>query len=684
MSLEYSTVERKSMPSEYKPPIAVHFVWHPSDNDAVAPILEAVSKYLSRDINRPFSRNLNIPIFFYSSNSPTIVPDCPCELAAQNVLFVFTSVNTTGRPSWSDYIKNLPCTETMRAVPVALTREGLGHGGEGSLKNLNCIRAYEWPNTSKLQNTILSMAHEIYRHGFVEIVEADKGKSSSIKLFLSHAKSGNTGCLHAEAIKRFIDNTNMSHFFDATTISPGFKFDEEIIKHIIDSTMVAICSDDYSSRYWCQREILCAKEHRLPMIAVNCLENYEDRIFPAGSNVPCVHVPPESPLSEANILKVLTAALLETIRHFHAKRSLNYYKTRGWIDSDCAVFSRPPEIRQMLALKAEGRSNKICYPEPPIYSEEADWHTQLGIDTFTPLWSGSESRSLNGLRVGISISDAPSDGFKENHLPPSQSLRFAQDLARHLLARSATLIYGGDLRKDGFTEFILDEAVALKSRLNTDNIHVENHLAWPIHKADKEIIAWRANYNAVMKTVEHDASGDIASEVDNDTFLPPSTPQNKYIWSRCLTDMRMISIESSDARICAGGKLSGYNGKMPGVLEEILIAIEKNKPVYLLGAFGGVVCDVCNVIRKEPYPDSLTEAWQVSHNDGYVDLQAIAATHGLHTDYGYVKTALEGVDLSVLSKNAGLDEATYLRLMVTPFVDECIHLIMQGLKGIFH
>lgn len=674
---------KDTLMSQFKPPIAIHYIWHPSDIEAVDQIIEAVSKCLSRDISRPFSRNLNIPIFFYSSNSSTIVPDDPHELAARNVLFVFTSVNTTGRPTWNDYIKNLPCTETMRAVPVALTHEGLGHGGEGSLKDLNCIRAYEWPKESMVQHTILAMAHEIYRHGFVEIAEDDKGKSSSIKLFLSHAKCGNTGRFHAEVIKRFIDNTNMSHFFDATTISPGFKFNEEIIKHIVDSTMVAICSDDYSSRYWCQREILCAKEHHRPMIAVNCLEDYEDRIFPAGSNVPCVHLPSESPLREADILKVLTAALLETIRHRHAMTSVEHYQARGWIDGDCAVFSRPPEIRQILALMAEGRTNKICYPEPPIYSEEADWHTQLGIDTFTPLWSGSESHSLNGLRVGISISDVPSDGFKENHLPTSQSMRYAQDLARHLLARSATLIYGGDLRKDGFTEFILDEAVVLKCRLNTDDIHVVNHLAWPIHKADQEMTAWRAKYNTVMETVEHDASSDIASDVDIDAYLSPSTPQNKYIWSRCLTVMRIKSIESSHARICAGGKLLGYNGKIPGVLEEILIAIDKNKPVYLLGAFGGVVGDVCKVVRKEPYPDTLTEAWQITHNAEYIDLQAIASKHGMNADYGQVKTALEGIDLSLLSENAGLDEATYLRLMKTPFVDECIHLIMQGLKGLF-
>ena len=669
------------MPSEYKPPIAVHFIWHPSDNDDVEPIIEAASKYLSRDINRPFSRNLNIPIFFYSTNSPSDVPnDFPQELATRNVLFVFTSINTAGRTLWIDYINNLPCSETMRAVPVALTRDGLGHGGEGSLKNLNFIRAYEWPKVSMLQNTILAMAHEIYRHGFVEIVEKDKGKSSSIKIFLSHAKSGNTGRLHAEAIKRFIDNTNMSLFFDATTISPGFKFNDEIIKHVADSTMVAICSDDYSSRYWCQREILCAKEHHRPMIAVNCLENYEDRIFPAGSNVPCVHVPPESPLSETEILKVLTTTLLETIRHCHALASLEHYQTRGWIDCDCAFFSRPPEIRQILALKADGKLNKICYPEPPIYSEEADWHNQLAIDTFTPLWSNSENNSLHGLRVGISISDVPSDGFNENHLPPSQSIRFAQDLARHLLARSATLIYGGDLRKDGFTQFILDEAIALKNRLNSDDIHVVNHLAWPIHKADKEIIAWRANYKAVMDTVEHVVPTDIDNYVDKDSFLPPSTPQNKYIWSRCLTEMRIKSIDSSHARICAGGKLSGYNGKMPGVLEEILIAIDKNKPIYLLGAFGGVVGEVCKVLRKEAYPDALTESWQIYHNVGYVDLQTIASTYDMCADYGKVKGTLEVMDINTLSKNAGLDEATYLRLMETPFVDECIHLIMQGLK----
>jgi len=670
------------MSSTYRPPLAVHIIWHPSDSDTAGSILEAASKHLSRDISRPFSRNLNIPIFLYSSNSPDIVPAFPKELAVRNVMFVFTSVNTRGHDSWNDYIRSLPCTDSIRIVPVALSREGLGHGEEGSLKSLNFIRAYEWPTVSMQQHAILSMAHEIYRHGFVEIKENDKGKSSSIKIFLSHAKSGDTGRLHAESIKRFIDNTNMSHFFDAMDISPGFRFDAEITKHIKESTLVAIGSDAYSSRYWCQREILCAKEHHRPMIAVDCLEDYEDRIFPAGSNVPCVHVSLEVPISESDILRVLTATILETIRHHHALKSLEFYQLSGWIDKSCVLVSRPPEIRHLIALKAEGKIKQVCYPEPPIYSEEGDWHHKLEIDTFTPLWSRPENVSLDCRRVGISISDVPNDGFKESHIPASQLKRLAQDLARHILARSGTLLYGGDLRKDGFTEFLLEEAIALKNRINTDEIHVENYLAWPIYKANKEMIAWRSNFRAVMKSIEIAIPDDIAGDVDKDNFLPPSTPQNNYYWSRCLTEMRLNSIDSSHARICAGGKLFGYNGKMPGILEEILIAIDKKKPIFLLGAFGGVVGEVCKVLRGETYPEPLTETWQLTHNAGYIDRQAIARAQGMHADYEQVKTALTGINIPALCKTSGLDEELFRRLMDSPFVDECVHLIVHGLKSL--
>jgi len=666
------------MNAEFIPPLSVQFIWHPSDAGTVYPILDEIKKCFARDKDRPFSRGLNIPLFFYSSQNPNEIPDShPKGVAARNVVFVFTSVNTAGQPNWTGYIESLVVSDVMYIVPVAIDRFGLGHGG--SLRGLNCVRSYDWPGENEELHAIVTLAHEIYRYGFVNIKPDYAGKNSSITVFLSHAKAGDTGHLHAEAIRRFIDNTNMNRFFDATEISPGFPFDEEIERYIPGSTLLAIESDAYSSRYWCQREILSAKHHNRPIVVVDCLDEYEDRIFPAASNVPCVHVPSDVPLSERNILRILVAAILETIRHNHAIKSLELYQSQGWVGVDCELTPRPPEIRQVLSIKEHGK-NKICYPEPPIYSDEADWHRQLAVDTFTPLWSLSDRDILKCMRVGISISDVSSGGFSKNHLDADQLVRLAQDLARHLLARSAMLLYGGDLRPDGFTAFILDEAAILKERLRGDQPHVENHLSWPLYVSSPEIVAWRAKYHQVMETREYAIPDDVASGLSNDTFLPPNTANNKYIWSRCLTDMRKNSISTSTGRVCAGGRLSDYKGKMPGVLEEILITLDMHKPIYLLGAFGGVVGQVCQVILDGMVTDPLTENWQISHNVGYADLQKLARTQGQESDYQGIKDTLESIQLARLATEAGLEEDEYKRLMRSPFVDECVHLILKGLK----
>lgn len=668
------------MKIQYAPPIALNFVWNFADTETVNPIVNVVRKSFARDKDKPFSRGLNIPLFFYSSQNANEIPhDSPNALAKRNIIFVFTSVNTNGRENWRKYVEELPASPSTTIVPIAIDKNGLAH--KGSLAGANCIRVYDWPTDNADYYAIVSLAHEIYRYGCLSIDPDDSGKTSSITIFLSHAKAGDTGRLHSEEIKKFLDNSNLNRFFDSTEISPGFQFDQEIEKSVRKSTLVAIESDAYSSRYWCQREILCAKQHNRPIIVVNSLNDYEDRIFPAASNVPCVHVSSETPLSQRDILRILSAALLETVRYTHSVQCLEYYKEVGWIEDDCELSARPPEIRQALKVKSNNKQ-KICYPEPPIYSDEADWHVHLDIESFTPLWRLTEKDDLLQQRIGISISEVQGDGFSSNHIHSDHLIRLAQDIARHLLARSATLIYGGDLRPDGFTEFILDEAAILKERIGGDLPKVENHLAWPLYVSEPEIVAWRARYSEVMKTDEYDIPSDVASGLARDVVLPPTTPANSYIWSRCLTEMREKSIASSTVRICAGGKLFGYKGKMPGVLEEIVLAFGSQKPTFLLGGFGGVVGCVCSLLLTKAAPEALAEDWQMSHNSGYGELQAIARNHGKESDYSAVIEFLQKQKVTDLATRCGLSENEYIRIMNSPFIDECIYLIRNGLNNL--
>ncbi|MFY0677563.1 MAG: hypothetical protein JXR18_09790 [Neptuniibacter sp.] len=668
------------MQSSYKAPIALNFVWHPSDSDDVLPILELIRSSFVKNIDRPFSRGLHIPIFYYSSPSNSETPDnLPKSVAKKNITFIFTSKNTIGRPQMEDYIDRIEPSVTHCLVPVALDPYGLSH--RGPLASLNCLRVYDWPEDQRVSLSLIHLAHEIHRQGFSCIEEHAPGKASSINLFLSHAKAGNTGVEISESIKSFIDNTNMNRFFDSTEISPGFAFNDEIEKHISNSTLVVIETDAYSSRYWCQREILCAKQNQRPIIVINSIENYEDRGFPAASNVPRIRIEPNKGLSQEAIIKILSEALLETIRHNYALTTLKSFRDHGWIPKNCSITSRPPEIRQVLEWKKAG-VDKACYPDPPIYPDEADWHKQLDFDAFTPLWSSSENESLKDLNVGISISDFDSSGFQNHHQHPCTLKFLAQEVSRNLLSRSATLLYGGDLREDGFTEFILDEAMVLQDRLKNDIPPLQNHLAWPLHVSDPEIVAWRAKYRHVMRTYEYSPPEDILEELDLTKFLPPNGAENLYVWSRSLTEMRHRSISASDARICAGGKLTNFKGKMPGVLEEVLIALEYKKPIYLLGAIGGVVGDISHIIMSNEKSPKLTDEWQRNHTTEYSELQEVAKVHGNNADYLEVYSILSSLEPADLAKRSGLSEEEYIKLMTSPFVDECLQLILKGLKVI--
>ncbi|WP_334323748.1 TIR domain-containing protein [Gilliamella apicola] len=672
------------MKQQIVPPLAVHFVWHPNDN--INTTIMDFRRYLTRDIDRPFSRELNIPTFLYSSQKRSHPPsNSPKKLAKKDVIFLFLSANTLMIPSWKEYINSLPERKNYHLVPVAVEHEGIGHTSEGRLKSLNCIRMFEWNEDFKKEYAIFYLSHELYRFGLKNINLLESGIDSSIRLFLSHAKKGDTGLKHAKAIKKFIDNSNMQGFFDVNDISSGFKFDEEIEKHIKRSTLIAIESDAYSTRYWCQREILTAKREKRPIILVNSLEEYEDRVFPAASNIPCVHITAE-PLNDKDILRILIAALLETIRFEHARKLLTYYRNQKWIDQNAVIFARPPEIQQIVEiLKKNKKSNNlvICYPEPPLYKEETEWADYFNITVSTPLWSSDKKSYKNKkFRIGLSIADYQPDGYDKQNQDLDELKRFSQSLARHLLANKHTLIYGGDLRNDGFTQFILDEATVLRDRLQLDKLFVENYLAWPLN-VKQENLKWYANYNTVVKPVSASIPDDIKSLIhDISTFLPPDCLENKYIWSRCLTTMREESIKSSDIRILVGGKFENYLGKMPGVLEEFLIAYKQDLVIFLVGGLGGLTKKLCISIKNRKIEEEFTEEWQINHNNAYQDLQKIASQHGKHTDYDNLKEVIENITIPILAERAGLTNEEYERLMTTPFIDESIYLILKSIKNL--
>ena len=66
------------------------------------------------------------------------------------------------------------------------------------------------------------------------------------------------------------------------------------------------------------------------------------------------------------------------------------------------------------------------------------------------------------------------------------------------------------------------------------------------------------------------------------TEVPPGTTE-----SEALSLMREELAELCHLRVCLGGKLSGFSGKIPGIVEEALGALRKSRPVFASAIFGG-------------------------------------------------------------------------------------------------
>lgn len=662
--------------ANYSPPLAVVFVWHPANANQVKPLVEYCQRLLSRDIRMPFARSMNLPVFLITANEKG--KPAPINTSAKKTMvFVFASKDMVGDDEWFEYLTHLPQGSSICAVPVAVD-SSVFTSLKGVFQTRNYIRAYDFGDNIE-GRCFIAIAHEVYRWSLNESLEERKtGDETALKLFLSHCKDGETGLHLARSLKQFIDHSPMRNFFDATDTGIGYKFDEEIERQIKSSTLVAIHSDPYSSRYWCQREILCAKENKRPIIAVDTLENFEDRRFPFASNVPSVHIHVKGQPSDGDMLRILTSALLETVRFYYSKLVLEQFASAGLVDAGACILSRPPEVADIpMLLSRDGdviycRHKTVVYPDPPVYSEEHAFLGALGIQCMTPLTSNN--RMLQGWRVGLSISEPSEEELLLLGQATTHLVTVSQEIARHLLARCSVLVYGGDLRRAGFTGFVLDEGLALQTRLSSLEIYLEDYLAWPLYLSNtQELSDWKAKYRSIARLIEVLPPQDVEGLIINkETFLPPTNAQNWYVWSRCLTTMRETLIERCDARVCAGGRHSGYKGLMPGVLEEILLAATTKKPLFLLGGFGGVTASVCKILRDERVPVELTLEWQLENNAGYGEMLRFAKGS---VDYRQIVESLRSARL-----NNGLSEEENGKLFETPFVEEAVSLIIKGLS----
>lgn len=276
-------------------------------------------------------------------------------------------------------------------------------------------------------------------------------------------------------------------------------------------------------------------------------------------------------------------------------------------------------------------------------------------------------------RIGVSISDHEELGelgFSTIHLRD-----LIIEIARHLLINGATLIYGGDLRKEGFTSMFSELAFQYRSKRGPKDKCFVNYFAYPIHclitkQNELEFIKNRTEIKKVPPPED--------LKVNDKAYLPPDTIEARLAWARSLTEMRNSMISNSDARILVGGKLSNYLGKLPGIIEEAKITLEQKKPLYLIGALGGASREVINALEGNSFLYPKNSFHQSVEYQDFKNRYYSQYKDEINSDTDAAFFRQFGI--TGLAEINGLTVEENRRLFETPHLSEMIYYVFKGLK----
>lgn len=211
--------------------------------------------------------------------------------------------------------------------------------------------------------------------------------------------------------------------------------------------------------------------------------------------------------------------------------------------------------------------------------------------------------------VGISISESPDLkvlGLSNGHLRDAMA-----EIALYLLASGRSLVYGGDLRPDGFTELLGELVGRYRDHpRHRGTIVITDYLAWPVHigMTLNDIAAFSAEHGPAIRLVFLTLDGARLPE-ERRLKLPKHDPREEE-WTKGLTAMRITMCDEIQARVVLGGRIEGYKGAMPGIAEETYLSFDRRQPIYLLGGFGGCTRDIAETIGLvEQRPGARTE-WE--------------------------------------------------------------------------
>lgn len=240
-----------------------------------------------------------------------------------------------------------------------------------------------------------------------------------LKIFLSYARSDGRAIVDMVQDVLARGRFRLQRFLDIFDLDHGQDWRSQFEDEIACSAFVALQTDSYASRPFCQWELLTAKAYRRPILIASFVRSREERTFPYAGNLPLRMFSPTADDMQRLVLEIMAELLRCVLWEEVSKRSC---EASGI--ADAVRLPRPPElldihfltrvgnrpppglrrkvmpllsVRKTASLSRRGRALpalRLVYPDPPVGDDERRMLLQAAPQL--EFWSLSELERWGG------------------------------------------------------------------------------------------------------------------------------------------------------------------------------------------------------------------------------------------------------------------------------------------------
>lgn len=305
----------------------------------------------------------------------------------------------------------------------------------------------------------------------------------------------------------------------------------------------------------------------------------------------------------------------------------------------------------------------------------------------------TDARKFVGISFGITISASdPQEDSAGSSEDDVNRLTFRE--SSHILREGGRLVLGHRWKLGGIMHHLASKARDLRmwrgpvANGPNEPAAIINVIAWPDGPpSDADGGAARLLQQGILEIQSVGVDGVDLADVD------PDSDFGTFCRIRSLTAMRKKITELADVRICLGGGMNKPKRRLSGVLEEVILTIMNEKPLYISSALGGVSRAICDAMLQRRLSEA-DKAHFVTPEPARVAMEQYGTAHPFSPEEGPCSidsethsgwNALEylrSVDLNRLAEIAHLSSDEYINLLTTADLNRAMTMVALGVTSL--